>query len=185
MKLKRIILSLLLIVSFNYCFGQYGNNPNLDLHRNFKSINLGDSFAKWANQLSFKAEDGNVKQYVFNTGYCCNTLFDFDAELVTVLVQNSKIVSIKIDLKKFQTSNTSIEKGFRLYESIENQFTTLFGKPYAKQKNQDNPMIFTQWLGNKTVLELKYNYYGVTRGDRAEVKISDLTYLVSSLKSGF
>lgn len=178
------VLTTLLAVSYS-SFGQFGNNPKLDQHRSFKEIKLSDTFDRWSKQLTYRASNGDVKQYVFDINYCCNTIFEFEAELVTVLIQDNKIVSIKIDLKKFQESQTSIEKGYRLYESIESQFNTLFGKHYASEANMTNPMRKSQWIGNKTVLETRYNYYGVMNGDRAEVKISDLDFLMNNLKSGF
>jgi hypothetical protein len=166
-------------------YAQSGNNLKLDEHRNFKEINLGDSFEKWSEKLTYRDSNGSATQYVLDTNYCCGQLFDFEAELVTVIFENKKVVRIEIYLKKFQESHTDIMKGIGLYESIERQFNFLFGNPYSRSKNRENPLIKTQWVGNKTALGAQYNYYGVANGDAAIVIISDLDYSIRSIKSGF
>lgn len=181
---KKIIL-LIIGMCYTTAYAQRVRNTKLDEHRGFKEIQLGDSFEKWSDKLTYRDSDGSTTQYVFDTNYCCNQVFEFEAELVTVLIENKKVVSIVIYLKKFQESHTSLEKGFQFYESIERQFTTLFGAHYGKSGNQTNPLIKTQWMGNKTVLETTYHYYGLKNGDAAEVSISDLDYLMKNLKSGF
>jgi hypothetical protein len=127
-----------------------------------------------------------VHQYWFDTSYCCDELFSYPVELINVLVKNDKIVRIHIDLHKIQETNTDLGIGWDVFENIEAKFNTLFGKFHGigpQQKKSYNRL--TRWKGNKTILDLNYQYYGVINGDRASVTITDLSYFMGTLDSGF
>ncbi len=147
-------------------------NPELDSHRNFNEINLGDTYQKWKNLLSDKDIQGtNVFSYTFKTDSCCNTVFGRSTSLVTVTFQNDTVVSIRIELKssfegkKLMSSadvKKAIEEAASKYAMINKRFSTLFGDPYASHSKEhhvpNEPSAIFQWSGVNTFLETIYYY---------------------------
>ena len=110
-------------------------------------------------------------------------MFGEDVESISVVVKNNKIVALEISLHKFQKSMTNLDKGWDYFESIENQFTALFGAYYGTDMSDGNRI--TEWQGARTVLHLNYDYYGVVNGDRVIARITHKDYLMNSINSGF
>ena len=192
-------------------------NTELDSHRNLNEINLGDSYQKWKNFLFDKeVHDKFVLSYTFKSDSCCNELFGNAAKLVKLTFQNDKVVSIRIELKSFfegkkivtsDEGNLAIETAVAKYETINKNFSNLFGKPYASHSNQENipgePEAIVQWRGANTFLETNYYYYkavypprrivgsamGLTEKleearDKTVIVLSDLNFLKNKVKSG-
>src|SRR3990170_1779027 len=120
-------------------YSQNVSNPELDSHRNFSEINLGDDFEKWKKFL-FNKEVHNERSfsYTFKSDSCCNTVFGNPTSLVWVTFQNDKVVSIRIELKNFLEGKkmmttadvkVAIKNGITKYKMINKRFSTLFGEP--------------------------------------------------------
>jgi hypothetical protein len=154
-------------------YSQNVSNPELDLHRNFSEINLGDDYEKWQKFLFNKeVHNERVFSYTFKSDSCCNAVFGNPTSLVWVTFQNDKVASIRIELKNFFEGKrmmttadvkVAIKSAITKYEMINKRFSTLFGVPYASHSNEhdipNEPASIVQWLGANTFLESNYYYY--------------------------
>lgn len=149
------------------------SNPELDLHRNFSEINLGDSYEKWKNFLFDKeVHSQNAFSYTLKSDSCCHTVFGNPTRSVWVTFQNDKVVSIRIELKNFFEGKkmmtnadvkVAIESASTKYAMINKRFSTLFGEPHDSHTNEhhipNEPASVAQWTGANTFLETNYYYY--------------------------
>jgi hypothetical protein len=173
MKVFNCIFLFLPIALLSQVQSQNVSNPELDLHRNFSEIVLGDNYEKWKNFLFDKeVHDKHTFSYTFKSNSCCNTVFGNSASFVWVTFQNDKVVSIRIELKNFfegkkmETAmdlKVAIESAAIKYQTINKKFTTLFGEPYASHTNEhdvpNEPLSVEQWMGANTFLETNYYFY--------------------------
>ena len=154
-------------------YSQNVSNPELDLHRNFSDINLGDSYEKWEKFL-FNKEVHNERAFscTFKSDRCCNTLFDNPTSLVWITFQDNKVASIRIELRNFFEGKkmvttadvkVAIKNAITKYVMINKRFSTLFGEPHASHSDEhdipNEPASIMQWLGANTFLETNYYYY--------------------------
>ena len=154
-------------------YSQTVSNPDLDLHRNFSEINLGDNYKKWEKFL-FNKEVHNERafSYTFKSDSCCNTVFDNPTSLVWITFQDNKVASIRIELKNFLEGKkmttradmkVAVQSAITKYVTITKRFSTLFGEPYASRTNEQDipnePASIEQWMGANTFLETNYYYY--------------------------
>jgi hypothetical protein len=187
--MKKILTIVLVFISV-ICNAQ--NINKLDEQRGFKDIKIGDLKIKWIDWLTYDQTKEGVSSYRFNLEKCCNTIFDMKIEVLTLLFKNDKIVGIEIIPEKIQKGSnenepTRIEIGFQKYENFISNFSSLFGNPTGQSSPQNKgvPVRRAQWLGKNVFLQLDYNYYGVLNGDRLQVDLWDMTFVKSSISSGF
>ena len=171
--MSRILVLFFTLGIIGEVHSQNVSNPELDLHRSFSDINLGDSYQKWKDFLfDQEVHNKNAFSYTFKSDSCCNAVFDNPTSLVWVTFQNDKVVSIRIELKNFfegkrMTTTPDvkavIESSVAKYVMINKRFSTLFGEPYASHSNEhdaQNELAFiVQWMGAITFLETNYYYY--------------------------
>ena len=173
MKALTCLLLLLCTALPSQLHSQNPANPQLDLHRSFSEINLGDKYQKWKNFLFDREEhDVHLFSYTFKSDDCCNSAFGHATSLVKVTFQDDTVVSIAIELKNFfegkrlvtmADAKNAIESSRTKHAMINKRFSTLFGQPYATQSIHSNvpgePASIFQWFGLNTFLETRYYYY--------------------------
>jgi hypothetical protein len=154
-------------------YSQNVSNPDLDSHRKFSEIYLGDSFEKWKIYLRDKDPyKESIVTYTLQNEKCCNSVFGYTAQTIKVTFENAKVVSIYIELGNFldgKNMNTvpdfkfALENAVSNYLNINDQFEVLFGKPHYsdtnKKKVPDEPLYTAQWIGARTQLETDYFLY--------------------------
>jgi hypothetical protein len=186
-------------------------------HKKFIEVNLGDPFSKWGDFLFDKEDHMNDSySYSFKRGSCCNAVFGNEVETVRLTFQGDKVVEINIRLKNFFEGKklttateikTATQEATTKYQTINEQFTSLFGKPYANRRKENNiqdlPLYTTQWLDKNIHLETQYYYYspvypttrviGTAEGlvekleeahDKTVIVVSDVSFLKLKRKSG-
>jgi hypothetical protein len=157
----------------------------LDEKNGFKDFKLGDNFSKWQYEVEYEGtwEDG-TKGYVYK-GNCCNKLFDYPIENITLKFADNKLVTIMISTKKFQReykeSGEYTKWRSNDFENINSSFSYLFGKQTTIVVEKDTYV----WSGNKVMLLSRYEYLGIKEGDRQKILIIDKSYLNKNIDDGF
>ncbi|WBM74829.1 hypothetical protein [Saprospira grandis] len=182
--MRGFFLLIFLAIGF---MGQAQSLAQLDQKKGFKEFQLGDSYTKWSDALSYKGSysDG-AKEYLY-TGACCQQLFNYELDRILLRFYEGKLVGIHLRTEKTQESyevsgkytNWQIDD----LENLVGLFSNLFGKPSDVGKNEDGVSFF--WQGKKVLLVATYKYLGVSYGDRLEVKVLDDPYFRGFLGNGF
>lgn len=177
---------LFLLSSLFTILGNAQSISELDKKNGFKDFKLGDDFSKWSSQVAYSRtnEDG-LKVYSY-VGNCCNKVFDYKLNTIELGFLNSKLVLIYLETEKFQKPYSE-SKEFTTwrntdFESINNSFQGLFGKPTGHNSEGD---ISFFWQSQKVMLRSTYKYLGVREGDMQVIFVFSLDYLKNIMNSGF
>src|SRR5688572_6446878 len=100
MKTKVLLSIIAITLTFSATFGQ--SLADLDAKNGFKDFKIGDLYSKWQANLQYEGYGADsTKQYTY-TGACCNMVFDYPVETITLYFKDNKLVVITIELEKFQ-----------------------------------------------------------------------------------
>lgn len=173
------LVTIFLLVDFA-ARAQDAKNPELDNHRYFKQIGLGDNIEKWKKHLTKVDSSTSIEEYLFDLRRCCNQVFDRDVQYLLVLVKNEIIVSVRIylvDFLKEKSMLTTQELMVALDEMILSQtdlvgkFDDLFAKHSVEQTNEGQlvkvgkkPMLIHQWQGKRTLLTMEMFFVEASYG---------------------
>ncbi|MFZ1635996.1 MAG: hypothetical protein WAT43_19075 [Chitinophagales bacterium] len=187
----KLSIIIFLVINASNIFAQF-SNPNLDSHRNFKTINLGDTKLKWGKHLAPKGIYNGHETYSFLKDTCCDDIFDMSVEEIYLYFKSDSIVGIEIRTVKIQkglseNDPTYMNVGLVRYNTFKSKFNSLFGAANAENMPNDGSNLIKQcqWAAANTYLELAYLYYGVMDGDRLIIQLWDKNYLSNKLKDEF
>jgi len=188
MKKNKIVFVIVSCLFISNIFAQDINF--LDEKKGFKDFTIGDSYAKWQNQIQLNSFDKQDSTYSYKyTGTCCQDVFNYSIEGIQLKFYKNKLVSIFIVTDFFQNGKPTWRTDD--YMSINKSLSNLFGKESLINMDEKTGNATYTWQGQKVILMSMYDYSGFsgtrTIGDRQIISLVDYSYYKKSVKlnSGF
>lgn len=148
----------------------------LDQKNGFKDFQIGDPYTKWGSDLIyFNTLQSDIKVFKY-TGSCCRTLYGYNIPEIRLGFENNVLVVIWFMTEKFQKGYSIDGKytqfmGTKDFQIIRDNIESQFGKASGVDGDQSTGKITLFWLGSKVMLNLEYEYLGVSNGDRCNILV--------------
>lgn len=164
----------------------------LDKKNGFKDFQLGDLITKWEKDLIYQGtmnNGSNIKVYTY-IGSCCRQAFNYDLDSIELGFLDGKLTVIYLTTKQFQEAGYDTDRGIytrwngtKDFDKLKDALTSYFGEYSSVDKGGNSGDISFYWLGQKVLLELKYDYLGIDKGDKCRIMVGRLDPKMK--KSGF
>jgi hypothetical protein len=166
--MKKIIVFTLLVHGF---ISNSQTINKLDDKNGFKDFKFGDSYSKWQQNLVYQGIKDNVKRY-FYEGSCCNTIYEYPIEAITLDFADNKLVQIALLHKDIPQSGSYTEIDMdKIYPKLIDSFGV-----FSTKDSTNEGKLFLFWFGKKVDLLYVYTYLGISAGQKHEIIISDNTF---------
>lgn len=152
----------------------------LDEKNGFKDFKFGDSYSKWQQNLTYEGTKDNVKRY-FYKGSCCNTIYEYPIEVITLDFADNKLVQIALLHKDVPKSGSyTVMDMDKIYSKLIDSFGV-----FTTKDSTSEGKLFLFWFGKKINLLHVYTYLGISAGQKYEIIISDSTFSNRKKSDGF
>lgn len=190
--MKKLCVWALLIALPWSAFSQ-APNPDLDTHRSFKHIKLGDHIMNYP-EAELLGKTPKLFCYLMPPEKELSSLFNFSIDSVLLWTRQDTVVKIELTTDYLQyyskvTDGTSAYfNGLRFLRDLADKMKVLFGPPTSMRSTRIGIHDFMefQWSGNHTLLSVCYGWFDLTKGDLMKIYIVDLDYLLlTTYSDGF
>lgn len=187
------IIFAIIVIFFTITTLSSQNIASLDQKNGFRDFKFGDSFLKWKDKCQYNSKMSfNKDEPAYK--YLGTDITEFGYKKITeifLFFNNSKLIRIHIDFEPLTIPNAQKDI-FAIYSpdkiyGIKNQLNNLFGE-YTNEfmfETGNSSIYMWQWKGNKVLLSLAYENFGVSKCDIGWFMLEDNIYLKSNNKNGF